>query len=100
MPSSPALRGLLPLRAASSAVLHHVGRDGDPVAEAKARYRLLWQAIVGNPTLAERIGGRLFIREEKAKLDALAVALGLAPAVPKPSRARRVAPLSNQAAAA
>jgi hypothetical protein len=90
--------GLTPLRAAGSVVLKLTGSENDPVAILRARYRLVWNAVTRDPSMVERIGGRLFVRD--SKLPALAAALGITQAQPRKARpARRAAPSSAAIAA-
>jgi hypothetical protein len=94
----PTFDGLIPLRAAPAAVLKLASAEADPVARARTRYRLVWKAVAKQPDLAVRVGGRLFVLDQPAKLRQLAAALGVIEAAPKPTRAKR-AP-SNTAIAA
>lgn len=93
---SISLEGLTPLRTAGPAVLKLARAESDPVAVLRTRYRLVWDAVNRDESLAERIGGRLFVRD--SKLPALAAALGVT-AAPAPSPKRR-RPVSASAIAA
>src|SRR4051812_27115742 len=86
MPTKPP-NGLIPLRAGEDAVLKWAELEHDPVARFRARYRMIWNVVSREPSLAERIGGRLYIRE--AKVPDLADALGIAPASPRKARPAR-----------
>lgn len=90
-------KGLTPLRAADQALLKWAQAEHDPVVILRARYRLIWDAVTRDPSLVERIGGRLFVRD--GKLPALAAALGVTPAQPRKARPARRAVPSNRAAA-
>jgi hypothetical protein len=93
---SISLEGLTPLRTAGPAVLKLAHAEHDPVAVLRTRYRLVWDAVNRDESLAERIGGRLFVRD--SKLPALAAALGVVSApAPAPKR-RRPVPTSAIAA--
>jgi hypothetical protein len=98
----PAFDGLIPLPAVSAAILKITGSEADPVSRARVRYRLLWKAVKRQPDLAVRIGERLFILDQEAKLRDLAAALGMTVAAParKASRSAKVARPSSAAAAA
>jgi hypothetical protein len=91
--------GLIGLKAAQPAILQRFNVENDPVARARTRYRLVWQAVRENPNLAVRIGGRMYVVNKDSHIRALAAALGITEAAPK-RRTPKVSALSTNAAAA
>ena len=94
----PTFDGLIRLPDAGAAVRRLTGTERDPVAHAATRDRRVRSVINANPDLAVRIGGRLFVLDQRTKLMALAKALGVTPALAKPARTKRAS--SNPAAVA
>jgi hypothetical protein len=94
----PTFDGLIRLPDAGPAVRKITGTENDAVARAATRDRRVRTVINQNPDLAVRIGGRLFILDQRSKLLALAEALGVSSPAAKPARAKR--PLSNTVVAA
>jgi hypothetical protein len=77
-------KGLMTLRDACAVIPKWAGAENDPVVLLRCSYRMGWNAITRNESLAERVGGRLFIRD--SKLPDLAAALGVTPAQPRKAR--------------
>ena len=96
----PIFDGLIPLKEGGTAVLRITGTETDPVARAAARERLVRAVVNANPELAVRVGGRLFFLDRRPNLLALAEALGVIPAKPKPARAKRASSPSSAEVAA
>jgi hypothetical protein len=91
-------KGLKTLREACAAIPEWAGAENDPVVLLRCGYRHGWNVINQNPSLAERVGGRLFVRD--SKLPDLAAALGVTPALPRKARLVRRAVPSNAVVAA
>jgi alcohol dehydrogenase YqhD (iron-dependent ADH family) len=92
----PKFDGLIPLSEGGAKVREITGTENDPVARAATRDRRVRTVTKQNPDLVVRIGGRYFILDQRSKVMALAEALGVSPATPKPPRAKRAT--SNLAA--
>ena len=80
-------KGLKTLREACAAIPVWAGAEHDPVVLLRSSYRNGWNAVTADPSLVERVGGRLFVRDDKQ--PALAAALGVMPAQPRKVRPAR-----------
>jgi hypothetical protein len=80
-------KGLKTLREACEGIPKWAGAEHDPVVQQRCTYRQGWNAVMADPSLAERVGGRIFIRDDKQ--PALAAALGVTPVQPRKVRPAR-----------
>jgi hypothetical protein len=101
MPKPLHYEGLIAAVRAGERVLAHCGLTNHPVARARVGQRLVRSALERRPALAVWVGGRLYILDEPATLDALADETGLLqpPVTANSAHADGASPSSSMAVA-